>query len=364
MTIKDICASFYIGGRYIGCEDLSTGNINCTYQVRFIRDGEEKNYIVQRINKSVFKEPEKVMENIVRVTHHIRNHILEKGLSTKKFVLRAFLAKDTDKPYFIDDVGDYWRCYRFIQNSITYDSCDDLGIIERAGSAFGKFQNYLDGFDAHTLNITIPDFHNTVERYKALHNVVDADEYKRVKNVREEIDKLYAFEKEACKLQYYLDESALPLRVTHNDTKCNNVSFDKTTGEALAVLDLDTVMPGAVAHDYGDAIRFIANTTLEDDPNTDAVALDINKYEAFTKGFITELKDTLTGLEKETMNLGVFAMTVELAVRFLTDYVSGDKYFKTKYPGHNVDRARNQIALAEDIIKKRDQMSAILKKYV
>ncbi|MBQ7236980.1 MAG: aminoglycoside phosphotransferase family protein [Clostridia bacterium] len=364
MTIKDICASFRIDGRYVGCEELSTGNINCTYQVKFIRDGEEKNYIVQKINKTVFKEPEMVMDNIVRVTHHIRSNIIKKGLSTQKFVLRAFLARDTDEPFFIDDTGDYWRCYRFIANSITYDSCEDLGIIERAGSAFGKFQKYLDGFDANSLNITIPDFHNTAKRYSALHAAVQDDKYKRVKSVKEEIDKLYAFELEACKLQKYLDEGSMPLRVTHNDTKCNNVSFDKTTGEALAVLDLDTVMPGAVAHDFGDAIRFIANTTLEDDPNVEDVSLDIDKYQAFTKGFITELKGTLTELEKQTMNLGVFAMTVELAVRFLTDYISGDKYFKTKYPGHNVDRARNQIALAEDIIKKRGQMDAILEKYI
>ena len=164
-------------------------------------------------------------------------------------------------------------------------------------------------------------------------------------------------------MQEYLDNGSIPYRVTHNDTKCNNVSVDRDTGEALAVLDLDTVMPGAIAHDFGDAIRFIANTVIEDDPDLDSVALDLNKYEAFAKGFITEVKDTLTDLEKETMNLGVFTMTVELAVRFLTDYILGDKYFKTKFPGHNVDRARNQIALAVDIEKKRTEMEEILKKY-
>lgn len=363
MTIKDICSSFNIEGKYVGCAELSTGNINCTYQVKYLRDGEEKNYIVQRINKLVFTQPEKVMENIVKVTHHVREQVKDKGLSTKKFVLRAFTAKDGGQPFVIDEQGEYWRCYRFIQNSITYDTCDDLDIIERAGSAFGRFQNFLDGFDASTLYITIPNFHNTAARYQAFHQAVEKDEYNRVIRVKEEIQKLLEFESEAVKLQSYLDEGKIPLRVTHNDTKCNNVSFDKKTGEALAVLDLDTVMPGAIAHDFGDAIRFIANTVIEDYPDVDSVALDIDKYKAFAKGFITEVKDNLTELERQTMNLGVFTMTVELAVRFLTDYLNGDKYFKTKYPGHNVDRARNQIALAVDIQNKRALMDDIIKNY-
>ena len=363
MTIREICASFNIEGKYVSCVELSTGNINCTYQVKFKRDGEDKNYIVQRINKTVFTEPEKVMENIVRVTHHIRVNVKENGMSTRKFVLRVFLSKEKNEPFIIDDHGDYWRCYRFIENSITYDTCDDLGIIERAGSAFGRFQNFLDGFDASSLNITIPNFHNTIARYDALHKAAEEDAAGRKKKVMEELMDLYAFESEATKLQKYLDNGQIPLRVTHNDTKCNNVSFDKTTGEALAVLDLDTVMPGAIAHDFGDAIRFIANTVIEDDPDVDSVALDLDKYKAFAKGFISEVKDTLTDLERKTLNLGVFAMTVELAVRFLTDYLNGDKYFKTKYPGHNLDRTRNQIALAKDIMKKSDEMDAIIKNY-
>ena len=363
MTIKEICESFNVGGKYIRCEELSTGNINSTYKVMYVRDGEEKNYIVQKINKSVFTNPEKVMDNIVRVTHYIREKIKVQGISTKKFVLRAFEAKNSKQTFVIDDTGEYWRLYRFIKNAVTYDTCDDLAIIERAGAAFGKFQNYLDGFDANSLYITIPDFHNTKKRYDALHRAIEKDEFCRVKKVKAEIDKLCFFEEKACKLQEYLDGGQIPLRVTHNDTKCNNVSFDKTTGEALAVLDLDTVMPGAIAHDFGDAIRFIANTVIEDNPDVSAVKLDIDKYTAFTKGFVSEVKGTLTEFEKHTMNLGVFAMTVELAVRFLTDYISGDKYFKTKYPGHNLDRAQNQIALAQDIDKKFSLMEEIIQKY-
>ena len=363
MTIREICSSFCIAGTYVGCQELSTGNINSSFKVKFVRDGEEKNYIIQRINKSVFKRPEDVMDNIINVTHFVRQKILSKNLSTKKFVLRAFLSTTGD-PFVIDEMGEYWRCYRFIPNAITYDSTEDLSIIENAGMAFGRFQNCVDGFNAETLHTTIPDFHNTIKRYESLKKAVAEDPCGRVASLWKEIDTLYSFEESACTLQKYLDEGKLPLRVTHNDTKCNNVSFDKTTGEALAVLDLDTVMPGAVAYDFGDAIRFIANTTLEDDPDLRKVGLDLKKYEAFAKGFITELKDNLTDLEKSTMNLGVFAMTVELAVRFLTDYILGDVYFKTRYPGHNLDRAHNQIALAKDVFEKKDEMNKILQKYV
>lgn len=364
MTIKEICESFNINGKYVSCDVVSTGNINCTYKVKYFRDGEEKNYALQRINKLVFTEPERVMDNIVRVTQYIRENIIKQGLSTKKFVLRAFLSKETKQPFVIDDHGDYWRCYRFINNSETYDTCDDLGIIERAGVAFGRFQNCLEGFDAESLYITIPDFHNTIKRYKALHLAVERDEFKRVSKVRQEIDALFEIEEQACQLQKLLDCGDIPLRVTHNDTKCNNVSFDKTTGEALAVLDLDTVMPGAVAHDFGDAIRFIANTLIEDDPDVDGVALDVVKYQAFAKGFLSQVKNSLTAMEKRTLNLGVLAMTAELAARFLTDYLNGDKYFKTKYPGHNLDRTRNQIALSLDVMSKMDLMDEIIEKYL
>lgn len=364
MTIQEICSKFNIGGKYIGCKELSTGIINSTYHVEYFRDGEKKEYIIQKINKGVFKKPKKLMDNIVRVTDYVRKNVIERNLSTKRFVLRVFLTNKGQKPYWKDECGDYWRVYRFIKNSITYDSTDNLKIIQRVGQAFGRFQDCLDGFDAKTLYVAIPDFHNTPKRYQALRSAIKKDPKKRVKWITKEIEALTFYEERASLLQRYLDEKRLPLRVTHNDTKCNNVTFDKDTDEALAVLDLDTVMPGAIAYDFGDAIRFIANTTMEDDPDVEKVSLDLKKYEAFTKGFMGELKEDLTPFEKKHMNLGVFTMTVELAVRFLTDYINGDRYFKTKYPGHNLDRARNQIALAKDILKRTDDIEKILSKYI
>ncbi len=363
MTIQEICSHFDIKGKYVECIELTTGNINSTYRIKYIRDGEEKNYILQKINKSVFVNPEKVMDNIVRVTDYVREKIKQKGLSTKRFVLRAFPCKNDGRPFVVDSEGEYWRCYRFISNSETYDSSENLLVIERVGQAFGRFQNCVDGFDARSLHLTIPNFHNTILRYQAFEQAIFQDAFNRVRLVKEEIQALFEMKEQACILQSELNEGTIPFRVTHNDTKCNNVSFDKATHEALAVLDLDTVMPGAVAYDFGDAVRFIANTLVEDNPDVDNVKLDLNKYQAFTKGFVSELKDKLTDEEKRTLNLGVLAMTVELAVRFLTDYISGDKYFKTRHPGHNVDRARNQIALAKDILAKREQMEEIINKY-
>lgn len=363
MTIQEICESFDIGGRYISCEEVTTGNINSTYHVKYVRDGMEKDYIVQKINKQVFKDPEKLMDNIVCVTDYVRQNIIKKDLSTKRFVLRAFLTKKEKKPFLVDNVGQYWRCYRYIKNSMTYDETDNLEIIERIGLAFGRFQECLDGFDASKLFIPIKDFHNTPKRYKVFETAIKNDAFGRKVQVEKEIEELLSFKNKASIIQNLLDNSELPLRVTHNDTKSNNVSFDKDSHEPMAVLDLDTVMPGAIAYDFGDAVRFIANSVIEDYPDIEKVSLDLDKYQAFTKGFVGQLKETLTQKEKQTLNLGVFTMTVELAVRFLTDYLEGDVYFKTKYPGHNLDRARNQLALAKDFLRKEDILEEIINKY-
>ena len=201
MTIKDICSSFSVSGKYVACKEIPTGNINSTYDVSFV-DGQTTNrYIVQRINKKVFCEPEKVMDNIVRVTKYVSEKIQDKGLSKNKFVLHVLTNKVDGKPFVIDDEGEYWRCYDFIPNAITYDATEDLTIIERAGCAFGKFQNYLEGFDASTLHVTIPKFHDTIVRFSALHDAVKLNPYGRAEKVKEEIEKCFLFEERATELQ-------------------------------------------------------------------------------------------------------------------------------------------------------------------
>ncbi len=361
MTIREICELFDVRGKFVECKEISTGNVNGTFSVDYINEQEKSQYVIQHINKFAFKNPPEVMQNIVRVTSHIRKKLND--AEEQKGVLKVYTAKQSGLPYIIDDVGEYWRCYRFIKDSVTYDSCESLEMVKSVGCAFGEFQCALEDFDAKSLFVTIPDFHNTIKRYKDFYSAIQLDSLDRVKNVKCAVDELIKLEEKACLLQKHIDDGKIPLRVTHNDTKCNNVCFDKNTGKVLAVLDLDTVMPGAIAHDFGDGIRFIANTVLEDDPHLEKVGLDLDKYTAFAEGFIGQVKDAITPFELESMNLGVLAMAVELSVRFLTDYILGDKYFKTKYPGHNVDRAVNQLALAKDIDAKWGQIEKILHKY-
>jgi hypothetical protein len=364
LTIKEICALFDVSGKYVRCTEIPTGNVNSTFSVEFIDEGCKYQYVLQKINKNAFKEPHKVMENIVLVTEHIRKKIKGGKEAEEKGVLQAIVSKVDGKPYIIDDYDEYWRCYRFIKNSTTYDSCDSLEMVKEVGRAFGKFQRYLQDFDAESLHTTIPDFHDTIKRYQAFHDAIKLDPRGRVKKVRDIVNELIELQDKACVLQKQLDEGKIPYRVTHNDTKCNNVCFDKDTRKVLAVLDLDTVMPGAIAHDFGDAIRFIANTVIEDDPHIEEVALDLEKYRAFTEGFMFQVKDVLTDAEKESMVFGVIAMTIELSVRFLTDYILGDVYFKIRYPGHNIDRATNQLALAKDMLSKSQAMQNIILEYV
>lgn len=364
MTIQKICEAFNVEGTYVNCEPVSTGIINNTYYVRFMNGISENNYIIQKINKNVFTKPAEIMSNIVNVTEFISNNLKNTDLPIDKFVLQVYRTKEGDMPYFIDENGDYWRCYLFIENSMTVDSSSDLKVIERVGQAFGRFQNLLDGFDTKSLFIPIENFHNTPKRYETFKKAIKEDKCGRAKEVKVEIDKLLSFEKKASEIQELLDAGKIPLRVTHNDTKCNNVCFDKDTLESLAVLDLDTVMPGAMAFDFGDGARSIASSSREDEADVQSVMLDLDKYEAFAKGFLGEVKSKLTDLERETLNEGVLTLTVELSVRFLTDYLEGDTYFKTNYPGHNLDRAKNQLALAEDIFVKLSEMNKIMDKYL
>lgn len=239
------------------------------------------------------------------------------------------------------------------------DTCDDLSVVRSAGQAFGDFQMLLSDFDAEQLFYTIPDFHNTRKRYEKLKADMASDPCGRVSEVRDELDWLLSMEDEACRLTDLFNAGKLPLRVTHNDTKINNVLFDEKSREALVVIDLDTVMPGLVGHDFGDAIRFAANFVEEDCPQADKAGVNLNIYWAFAEGFIKETAATLTEAEVNTLGISCFALACELATRFLDDYILGDKYFKINYPEHNLVRTRCQIALAKDMRKKMDAMNAI-----
>lgn len=345
---------FNIDGEFEGYEVFNSGHINTTCLVKMKDNNEIKKYVLQKINDYVFKKPAEVMDNIVNVTDFVREKIESNGQSAERKVLKFLPAQD-DKYYVVDN-GEYWRMYEFVDKSVTFDSSDDLKVMEETGKAFGEFQNMLADFPSNELNHIIPHFHNTPNRYKIFEETLDRDPVGRVEKVGDEIVD-YMELKDLASTMYNMQKAGeLKLRVTHNDTKCNNVLFDEDTKEHLCVIDLDTVMPGLVGFDFGDAIRFGANTSAEDETDLDKVSIDLEKFDAFARGFLDKVAGSLSAKEIDTLALGAITMTIECGLRFLTDYIDGDKYFGIKYPEHNLDRARCQLALAQDMIRNYEKM--------
>ena len=360
--LLEVCNRFCIEGEYRGYELINSGHINTTYRVDFFRRGEIKDYIVQKINTYVFRDPIAVMENIASVTEYIRAKIKATGITAKRKVLH-YAKTNCNAYYTVLDDGSFWRCCRFIDDSMSFLHTDDLQIIEESGRAFGVFQRYLSEYPVEKLHIVIPHFHNTISRFQDLRQAVQDNFAGRFDEVRDVYEAYERIEAMAIKPYQLQRAGVLPLRVTHNDTKTSNVLFDAKTHEYLTVIDLDTVMPGLVAFDFGDAIRIAASTAAEDESDLEKVALDWEKYEAFTRGFVHALAPYLTEDEKKTLALGALAMTAECGARFLTDYLNGDKYFRVHYPTHNLVRAKCQLALAQDMLTKLDGMQEIVDKY-
>ncbi|MBQ8283825.1 MAG: aminoglycoside phosphotransferase family protein [Clostridia bacterium] len=360
--IKSVCEVFGLKGEYRSYEIINSGHINTTYRVFFFRNGEMKDYILQKVNTYVFKNPVQVMENISTVTEFIRAKIKQKQATAKRNVLHYSTTGEGEYYTYTPD-NSFWRCCRYIDDSVSFLKTDNLKVIEESGKAFGQFQEYLSDFPVEKLHIVIPHFHNTVKRYETFRAAIANNAANRVSETQEEIKGYLDVEDIATKMYRLQREGVLPLRVTHNDTKISNVLFDAKTLQHLSVIDLDTVMPGLVAFDFGDAIRISASTGEEDEQDLESVALDMEKYEAFTRGFVSTLGKTMTQAEKDTLALGAVAMTVECGMRFLTDYLDGDKYFKIHYPDQNLVRARCHLVLAHDMIKRLDEMQAIVYKY-
>lgn len=354
--LQQIGVEFRIPGPFFSYEELKTGNVNHTYKVNYVCDdgtgmAKIKSYLVQKVNTYAFQHPVELMDNIDRVTEHIRQK------RPDSVCLHFHHTKDRLN-YLMEDDG-FWRLSNYVP-SVTLNTCDDLDVVRSTGEAFGEFQVLLSDFDASTLFYTIPDFHNTRKRYEKLKADVAADPCGRVKEVREELDWLFSVEEEACRLTDMQLAGELPLRVTHNDTKINNILFDEETLRPLVVIDLDTVMPGLVGHDFGDAIRYAANFVEEDCPQPEKAGLNLNVFWAFTEGFLKETAPSLTEKEVKTLGLSCFDLAAELSTRFLDDYLLGDKYFNIKHPKHNLERTRCQIAMAKDMAKKMDAMNAII----
>ena len=349
MQIEKAAYAFQLDGAPITCEEFGSGHINTTIKVTTDTGAE---YVLQKINKYVFRNPIRLMSNVSAVTDFLRERVDDPRLALH------FIPTHAGLYYHRDRRGEFWRMYDFV-GGFCLDTPESEEDFYQSAIAFGRFQNLLSDFPAHTLYETIPEFHNTVDRYRLFKSSVEADASGRAKTVKEEISYLLKREKLASRLQKMREAGEMPLRVTHNDTKLNNVLLDRQTRQSLCVLDLDTVMPGLSVYDYGDAIRFGAATAAEDEPNYMKMGLDLHLFEVFTKGFL-EAAPSLTDKEVEMLPMGALTMTLELATRFLKDYLDGDLYFKTAYPEHNLIRARTQIKLAHDMEQKMEEMNRIV----
>jgi Ser/Thr protein kinase RdoA (MazF antagonist) len=342
---------FKLNGTPISCEPYGTGHINHTY---LIKTDKGCKYILQWINQNVFKNPEAVMQNITAIT----NYLGEKS-NDPRTVLHLVPTLE-NKLFYIDDENETWRVYDFI-DSLTIELPENPDDFYEAGVAFGRFQRSLADFNAELLSETIPRFHDTPNRFSQLKEAIKNNAKGRLKDIKKEIDLAMSFEEYGSKLVGLLTEGVLPLRVTHNDTKLNNVLFDKETRKPICIVDLDTVMPGLIAYDFGDAIRTGASTAAEDETNLSKIGVSLEMFEAFTRGFVESSE--LTGAELEYLCDGAKMMTIENAIRFLADHLNGDLYFKIDRPGHNLDRARAQFKLIEEMDKKWNEMQRIVRKY-
>jgi hypothetical protein len=356
-TIQKIGEKFRISGKLYSFDAINLGNINSTYKVTYQKeDGSFKRYLFQRVNTVVFKDPVKIMENIDRVTSFI----------CKKYpdqISLHFHHTASGEIYYIAEDDCFWRVTNYVE-SITFNSTDDLEVIESTGEAFGNFQMQLSDFDGSLLHETIPDFHNTKKRLDTLFADAERDVCGRVAEVKEELEYIRSVSDMAAELSIRFAKGEIPNRVTHNDTKANNVLFDRKTRRPLVVIDLDTIMPGMAMYDFGDAVRFIANTAEEDEPDLSCVYFDTAKFRAFAQGFIGKVKHALTQDEIDNLVLASFSITIELAARFLDDYIVGDTYFKCRYPGHNLVRTRCQLKLAKDMMNKLDELNWIIRDVV
>lgn len=349
LCVEPAIRHFRITGSPVSCAEFGSGHINLTYKVN-CDDGSA--YILQRINQYVFTDPKAVMENVGAVTEYLRTRVSDPS------EILHFVSSDTGTYYYVDEAGEYWRCYEFADGLCLDLPESDKDFYESA-IAFGRFQEMLRDFPAETLHETIPLFHNTANRYRLFRKALQEDRVGRAASVQSEIDFLLQRREEGATICRLLDAGEIPLRVTHNDTKLNNVLLDCKTRKALCVLDLDTVMPGSSLYDYGDSIRFGAATAPEDEKDLSKMGINLHLFRVYTAGYLAACK-SLTPKERELLPLGAKTLTLELAVRFLTDYLDGDRYFKTAYPEHNLVRARAQMKLVADMEEKWEDMQKIV----
>ena len=360
--VHEAIDGFKLPGELKECIRYGSGHINDTYRLTYETPQGTKRYILQRMSKSIFKKPVELMENVSGVIAWLRKKIIENGGDPERETLTLVKSND-GLPYFVDSTGEYWRVYLFIEGATCYDAVKDDNDFYQSAVAFGHFQRLLADYPAETLHETIKDFHNTPDRLEKFKKAVAEDICGRAASVQKEIDFILEREELTHALYDLQLDGRLPLRVTHNDTKLNNIMIDDKTGKAICVIDLDTVMPGLAANDFGDSIRFGASTAVEDEQDLSKVSCDLHLFEVYTKGFIEGCGDALTDLELDLLPMGAILMTFECGIRFLTDHLEGDHYFRIHREGHNLDRARTQLVLVKDMEEKLPQMNEVINKY-
>lgn len=358
--LLEIGRAFGIKGELISTEQFTSGHINSTYLAEFMTGAESQKYLIQKINVHVFKDPDLLMENITGVTSFLRKKITENGGDADRETL-TFLAAKNGKYYHFDG-NEYWRIYHFVDDTFTYDFIENSEAFEDSARSFGRFLNLLKDYPSESLKETIPDFHNTPKRLENLENAIKQDSANRVKDVKDEIDFALSRKEHAGEAIKLLNSGELPLRVTHNDTKINNILFDNKTKKGICVIDLDTIMPGLSLYDFGDAIRSGAATAPEDSDDLSKVDISLERYESYVRGYLSSCADSLTQKEIELLPYSSWLMTFECGVRFLTDYIQNDVYFRIDYPTHNLVRARNQFQMVKMIEENEAALKEITKR--
>lgn len=362
MEFSDILSNFAINGEFISCEPYGSGLINRTYVAVYNEGGRRVRYIVQRINTNLFKNVDGLMNNIKLVTEFNRAEIMKRGGDPDRESL-TLVPTENGGTYFRTEEGDCYRVYVFIENAKGYDIVEKPEHFYESAVAFGKFAMLLDRFDSSKLFEVLPDFHNTVKRFDNFKKSLEADKFNRAKDVKKEIEFALNREKITHTIVDLLASGKMPSRVTHNDTKLNNVLIDTRTDKAVSVIDLDTMMPGSICYDFGDSIRFGCNPCLEDTPETEKVIFNMPLFETYTKGYLSVFGDTITDIERKNLPMGAILMTYECGIRFLTDYLDGDVYFRKTREGQNIDRTRSQFKLVSDMEKRYDEMLSAVEKY-
>lgn len=357
--LGEIVKHFQFDGDFLEAAPYGTGHIHDTYAARFRQSGRARRYILQRINQHVFQNPAELMENIQRVTGHLRKKIIAAGGSPERETLNLVPALEGGT-FHKTERGEYWRAYLFVEGAQTFEAARNLDHVYHAARAFGKFQELLSDFPVDQLYETIPYFHHTGKRFEAFVAAVNRDSSNRAQSAGAEIEFVKRRAQDVSVLVDLMERGQMPQRVIHNDTKLDNVMIDNETGEGVCLIDLDTVMPGLSLYDFGDAVRSGANPAAEDERDLSHAGIDLEIFERFVHGYLDAVGDSLTPLELDYLPLSAKLMTFECGMRFLTDYLSGDTYFKIRRENHNLDRCRTQFKIVQEVERKFDQMVKIV----